>query len=109
MPRVLFVCTQNRMRSPTAERVFSNRPGFEVASAGVDLGAEVPVSAELLQWADVILVMEPAHQSEIARRFRRHLKGKRIICLDIPDLFTYMDPDLVRLLEAKVGPFFRQE
>ena len=108
MHRVLFVCTQNRMRSPTAERVFSSRPGFEVASAGVDLGAVVPVSAELVQWADVIFVMEPGHQSEIARRFRKHLTGKKIICLDIPDLFEYMDPELVRLLEARLAPFFRK-
>ena len=107
MPRVLFVCTQNRLRSPTAEQVFSDRPGFEVASAGVAPGAEVPVSPELLQWADVIFVMEPAHRKKLSTQFRPHLKGKRIICLNIPDQFEYMDPDLVRLLEIKVGPFFR--
>jgi len=107
MPRVLFVCTQNRLRSPTAEQVFCDRPGFEVASAGVAPDAEVPVSPELLQWADVIFVMEPAHRNKLSKQFRPHLKGKRIICLNIPDQFEYMDPDLVRLLEIKVGPFFR--
>ena len=109
MPRVLFVCAQNRLRSPTAEKVFSKRPGFEVASAGVAPGAEVPVSQELLGWADMIFVMEPAHRKELLKRFRPHLKDKRIICLNIPDEFQFMDPVLVRLLETKVEPFFRAE
>jgi Predicted protein tyrosine phosphatase len=104
--RVLFVCTQNRLRSPTAEQVFSNRAGFEVASAGTDPSAAVPVSPELLEWADVIFVMERAHRNKLMKKFRVHLKSQRIICLDIPDEFEYMDPALVRLLEAKVGPFF---
>jgi predicted protein tyrosine phosphatase len=104
--RVLFICTQNRLRSPTAERLFAGRPGFEVASAGVAAAAATPVSAELLEWADLIFVMEGAHRSRISRRFRASLKGKRLICLDIPDMFDYMDPALVRLLEAKAGPFF---
>ncbi len=106
MKRVLFVCTQNRLRSPTAEQVFSNRAGFEVASAGTDPSAAVPVSPELLEWADVIFVMERAHRNKLMKKFRVHLKSQRIICLDIPDEFEYMDPALVRLLEAKVGPFF---
>lgn len=107
MKRVLFICSQNRLRSPTAERVFSNRPGFEVASAGLNPDAETTVSPELLEWADVIFVMERSHRNKLSRKFRAHLKTKRIICLDIPDQFEYMDPALVRLLEAKVGPFLR--
>ena len=107
MPRVLFVCTQNQLRSPTAEQVFSNRAGFEVASAGLDPSANVPVTPELLEWADVIFVMEQSHRSKLSKRFRAHLRGKRIVCLEIPDEFEYMDPALVRLLETKVGRFFQ--
>ena len=106
MTRVLFVCSQNKLRSPTAEQVFSNRAGFEVASAGTDRGAETPVSSELIEWADVIFVMERAHRNKLSKSFRAQLKDKRIVCLDIPDDFEYMDPMLVRLLEAKAGPFF---
>jgi predicted protein tyrosine phosphatase len=108
MKHVLFVCSQNRLRSPTAEQVFSNRPGFEVASAGLSPEAETAVSPELLQWADVIFVMERTHRHKLAKKFRAHLDAKRIICLDIPDEFEFMDPELVRLLEAKVGPFFQR-
>jgi len=51
--------------------------------------------------------MERAHRNKLSKKFGPHLKSKRIICLDIPDQFDYMDPALVRLLETKVGPFFR--
>lgn len=107
MKRVLFICSQNRLRSPTAERLFSNRPGFEVASAGLSPEAETPVSPELLEWCDVIFVMEKAHRNKLTRKFSPYLRGKRVICLDIPDEFEFMDPVLVKLLEAKAGPFFR--
>jgi predicted protein tyrosine phosphatase len=107
MKHVLFVCTQNRLRSPTAEQIFSNRQGFEVASAGLDSSAGTPVSPELLEWADVIFVMEQSHRTKLSKRFRPHLKNKRVICLDIPDQFAYMDPALIHLLETKVGPFFQ--
>jgi predicted protein tyrosine phosphatase len=107
MKHVLFICSQNRLRSPTAEQVFAQTPGFDVASAGLSPEAATPVSPELLEWSDVIFVMERTHRNKLAKKFRAHLKGKRVICLDIPDEFEFMDPSLVRLLEAKAGPFFR--
>lgn len=52
--------------------------------------------------------MERAHRSRLSRKFRRHINRQRIICLDIPDDYDYMQPELVMLLEAKAGPFFRR-
>jgi len=108
MKRVLFICSQNRLRSPTAEQVFSNRAGFDVSSAGLNPDANTTVTPELLQWADVIFVMERSHRNKLSKIFRAHLNSKRIVCLDIPDEFEFMDPVLVRMLEAKVGPFFQR-
>jgi predicted protein tyrosine phosphatase len=107
MKRVLFICTQNRLRSPTAEQVFAGWPGIATDSAGLGNDADVPLSTEQIAWADIIFVMEKAHRKRLARRFGRHLNGKRVICLDIPDEYDYMQPELVTLLEAKVGPFLR--
>lgn len=104
---VLFICSQNRLRSPTAEQVFADRPSIETASAGLKPDADVPVSPELLQWADLIFVMERAHRSRLSSRFRPWLGGKRIVCLDIPDDYDFMQPTLVDLLERKVAPFLR--
>jgi predicted protein tyrosine phosphatase len=105
--RVLFVCSANQLRSPTAEQLFAGRPGFEVASAGLNRTAAIPVTPELLEWADVIFVMERQHRTKLANRFRRHLRSKRLICLDIPDEFEFMDPKLVAILNAKLESFFR--
>ncbi|MEN5042009.1 low molecular weight protein tyrosine phosphatase family protein [Stenotrophomonas sp. TWI1149] len=104
---VLFICSQNRLRSPTAEQVFADWPGIETASAGLKPDADVPVSPELLQWADLIVVMERAHRRRLASRFQRWLGGKRIVCLDIPDDYAFMAPALVALLQAKVPPLLR--
>ena len=99
---VLFICGQNRLRSPTAEQVFADWPGVETSSAGLKNEAENPVTPELLMWADIIFVMERSHRSKLASKFKSHLASKRIICLDIPDNFEYMEPSLVTLLMTKV-------
>jgi predicted protein tyrosine phosphatase len=102
MKRVLFICSQNRLRSPTAEQLFASHPGIEVTSAGLNHDADNPVTPELLQWADLIFVMEKVHRNKLQKRFRASLNHQRIICLNIPDEFEFMDPGLIRLLRAKV-------
>jgi predicted protein tyrosine phosphatase len=108
MTNVLFICSANRLRSPTAEQVFSTWPGVETDSAGISTGASVLLSSEQVDWADIIFVMEKAHRNKLVRQFRHHLKNKRVICLDIPDDFEFMDPVLVRTLENRVGRFLPQ-
>lgn len=103
MKHVLFICSQNRLRSPTAEQVFSTRQDIACSSAGLNHDAENPVTPELVSWADIIFVMERAHRSKLASKFRPYMGKARVICLDIPDNYAYMAPELVKLLEAKVG------
>jgi len=102
---VLFVCSANRLRSPTAEQVFAQREGIDVLSAGLNSDCGNPVTGELLDWADIVFVMEKAHRTKLSKRFRPHLKAARVICLDIPDDYEFMDPALIRLLEARVPRF----
>lgn len=104
MLRVLFVCSQNRWRSPTAEEVFADYPGIECSSAGLNHDAENPLTPELVEWADLICVMERRHKVKLSDRFQPFLSGKRVTCLDIPDKYRFMDPSLVRVLKAKVTP-----
>ncbi len=107
MTNALFICSANKLRSPTAEETFASWPGVETDSAGLALDASVTLSSEQIEWADIIFVMEKAHRNKLSKRFRRHLNGKRVICLDIPDDYAYMDPVLVQMLESKVGRFLR--
>jgi predicted protein tyrosine phosphatase len=106
---VLFICSQNRLRSPTAEQIFADWPGIECASAGLNHDADIPVSGEQLEWAHIIFVMEKAHRNKLSSRFKQHLKNAKVICLDIPDDFEYMDPTLIKLLKGKVPRFLPQQ
>lgn len=104
---VLFVCSRNRYRSPTAEALFADVPGVETDSAGTADDAEQVVDAELLGWADLVVVMEGRHRRALTRKFGRWLKGKRVVVVDIPDRFERDDPELVALLRARVTPHLR--
>lgn len=105
--RVLFLCSRNRLRSPTAEAVFRAWPGLEVDSAGLAPDAETPLSAEQVAWAELIVVMENAHKRRLQARFAGQLKGKRVVVLGIPDDYEFMQPELVDLLLRKAGPLLR--
>ncbi|ERS82300.1 MULTISPECIES: low molecular weight protein tyrosine phosphatase family protein [Gammaproteobacteria] len=107
MTRILFVCSQNKLRSPTAEAVFSEEPNVEVRSAGLNNDAEVPLGAEDIEWAEVIFVMENAHKRKLRTRFREHLKNQKLICLGIPDNYEYMAPELVDIFRSRIPQFLR--
>ena len=105
MKRILFICSRNKLRSPTAEEIFRGHPGVETDSAGLADDAEVPLSADQIEWADVILVMEPIHKTRLNRRFKDLLGGKRIAILGIPDHYGYMEEALIRSLKSKCAPY----
>jgi len=105
MKNLLFLCSQNKLRSPTAEAVFADYPGVEVDSAGLNNDAEVPLSIEQLEWADVIIVMEKEHRNRLNRKFKPALAGKRIAVLNIPDDYDYMDEELIALLKLRCHPY----
>lgn len=100
---ILFVCSRNKKRSPTAEAIFSGIEGFEVASAGTAKDAEEKVTPEILEWANLVVVMESYHKRRLNEMHGRHLRGKRIVCLDIKDRYEYMDDELIALLRVKMN------
>lgn len=102
--RVLFVCSGNRLRSPTAEAVFADWPGVAALSAGTAPDADLRVSADLVEWADLVVAFEGRHRRHLRRTFGPFLGGTRVVVLGVPDEFALMDPALVRLLRDRVGP-----
>lgn len=100
---VLFICSRNQWRSPTAEQVWRRHPGLFVRSAGTSPNARYPVSASDLVWAQVIFVMEEKHKSRLLAGHRPVLQNKPIHVLDIPDEYRCMNPELVGLLRKSVG------
>jgi predicted protein tyrosine phosphatase len=105
--RVLFLCSRHRLRSPTAAEVFQAWPHLEVDSAGLADDAETPLSSDQLDWAELIVVMEASHRRRLQQRYGTRLRGKRVVCLDIPDRYDFMQSELVELLLRKVGPLLR--
>jgi len=99
---LLFVCSENRLRSPTGEEVFSAYHGLNAIGCGTNSDAETPVSGDLIEWADIIFVMERSHRNKVSKKYRELLKNKKLVCLDVPDIYDRMDPTLVRLLENRV-------
>jgi predicted protein tyrosine phosphatase len=102
MTKVLFLCSKNKLRSPTAEAIFSDFDGWEVYSAGISNDAEVHVSLEDIEWADYIFVMENIHKKKLSSKFGSALNKQAVISLDIPDNYEYMDKELIKILKAKV-------
>jgi len=102
--KLLFVCSRNRRRSLTAEKLFHGLNGLEARSAGTEPGARVRVTAGHLGWADLIFVMEKKHLRRLREKFAEELAGRRVVCLHIPDDYQFMQPELVALLESAVSP-----
>src|SRR5262245_26465997 len=96
--RVLFVCRLNRYRSATAERMFCKRRDLDVRSAGTAEDALVRVTERMLDWAEKILVMDSKEVEALKRMFPGHPALDRLVCLDIPDEFVFLQPQLVELL-----------
>jgi len=102
--RVLFVCSKNKWRSPTAEQVFRKEVGLNVRSAGTSRSARRTITVADIRWADLILVMEDKHRARLRAQFRDEVRYKAVHSLDIPDLYRYMDPALIEILQDKVPP-----
>jgi predicted protein tyrosine phosphatase len=103
--RLLFVCSRNQWRSPTAESLFRRHPHYEARSAGTSNRARVTVNEQHIVWADDVFVMEHQHRQMLLARFARALEHKPLIVLDIPDDYRFMDEELLVLLRASLGGY----
>lgn len=99
---MLFLCHYNMTRSATAERLFCKRPDLDVRSAGTSPDALARVNALMLEWADVIFIMDDVQRRSLESMFPDHPALERLVCLDIPDNYTFLEPELVKLLEERV-------
>lgn len=100
---LLFICSRNQWRSPTAEEVWRKKLGYNARSAGTSPRARKTVGPADIRWADFIFVMEKKHKNRLVSEFKKMLDHKPIFVLDIPDEYKYMDTDLVSDIEAKVA------
>ena len=103
--KLLFICSRNRWRSLTAEKIFQGMPGFAAKSAGTEPRARIRVNEGHIGWADIIFVMECKHADYLQEKFPDALAGKPLHNLRIPDDFEFMDAALVEMLRSGVTDF----
>ncbi len=99
---LLFLCSQNKRRSLTAEKLFNGYNGHQARSAGTENNARIKVTAGLIGWADMIFCMEKKHLRRVREKFAEELRGKKTVCLNIPDDFEFMDEELQELLLGSI-------
>ncbi len=107
MQNILFICSRNQWRSPTAEKIYAKDPRMNVRSAGTSPKAKKTVNAKDIAWAELIFVMEYKHKERLKTVFGKLLQYKKIIVLDIPDEYQYMNETLVELLQSSVEGYLK--
>ncbi len=103
--KLLFICSYNVRRSLTAEWMYDGCSAYSVRSAGTEEGTRTEATKDLIEWADTIFVMEPDHLHTLRQRFGEALVGKKVHCLDIPDIYNFMEPALVSELRMKLTEY----
>ena len=107
MLHLLFVCSRNKWRSPTAETIYKNHAGINVKSAGTEPSARIKLNAKMIEWADIIFVMERKHKQRMNENFPEATQNKNIVILEIPDEYKYMDADLIQEIKAIVDAYIQ--
>jgi len=105
MKNVLFVCSRNKWRSLTAETIFKNNSELNVKSAGTENSARVVINAKMIIWADLIFVMEKHHKEKLLLKFPDETKTEKIIILEIPDNYKFMDPELIEEIKVSISAY----
>jgi protein-tyrosine phosphatase len=104
--KILFVCSRNKWRSRTAETIFKDNGEHEIKSAGTERSARIKLNQSLINWADMIFVMETKHQKKVLDKFEFNKSEKNMEILDIQDEYKYMDDELVEILKIKLTDLF---
>ncbi|HEY4323228.1 MAG TPA: protein tyrosine phosphatase [Mucilaginibacter sp.] len=107
MSNLLFICSKNQWRSPTAELLFKNQQVHQARAAGTSDKARIKVTQKLIDWADIVFVMERKHKELLNRRFPSVISDKQLIVLNIEDNYQYGDPELIAILREELGAYLK--
>lgn len=105
-PRLVFVCSAGMLRSATGAKAFAAK-GCNTRSCGTHNFALIPLSANLIAWADRIYFahMENWHKARATFKGNADLLAmmhdKAQVCA-VPDIYDYDDPDLHAEWEKQV-------
>ena len=105
----LFVCSMNKWRSPTAERIYARRHRLQTRSGGTSSKARHRVSLNDIQWSDLIIVMESKHKQRLLADYPEAMRYREIHVLHIEDNYQFMDPELIEELRGLIDPILDEK
>jgi predicted protein tyrosine phosphatase len=105
-PKISVVCGRNKRRSRTAEYIFKNDNRFQIRSAGISSQSDVQINEKLINWANIIFVMDNGQRNRIQNQYR-NLDIPEIHSLDISDDYEYLDEDLINMLDTRINGTLR--
>ena len=100
--KILFVCSLNKFRSLTAEKMYDRFDRYQVRSRGTEKGARIKITEGDVGWADIIFTMEKRHTNRLRKKFRESMMGKKVVTLFIEDIYEPMEPALIQVLSQKL-------
>jgi predicted protein tyrosine phosphatase len=101
MPKkLLFVCNQGQNRSRTGAEMYA-RKGYETDYAGIYSDTR-PLTAEMLEWADLVFVFERNQLDVIKARWPDLAFAKPIVNLGVNDFYCHGDPELKAIIRKGV-------
>ena len=102
--RVLCLCSAGLLRSPTAANVLHQEFFYNTRAAGVTPEyALVYVDPVLIEWADEIVCVEQSVLDTLRSDWGDLLKHKRVMTLDVPDMYEWNDPELRDIISQQYG------
>lgn len=108
--RVLCVCSAGILRSATAAHILCQEPyNFNTRNVGTASYALIPLTDDLLQWADEIICMEPEHEIKVKIMLEDLMYTTPVVTLHIEDIYEYRDPELVRLIQTKYNEYLASQ
>lgn len=100
--KVLCLCSAGMLRSPTIANTLHKEYGYNTRAAGVDAHyALIPVDSVLLEWADEIVCAEGSVYRTLTKHYSLDDINRYIVVLNIPDRFSWNDPELVALIKKQ--------
>jgi predicted protein tyrosine phosphatase len=103
--QLLFVCSRNQWRSPTAAHLFAQSELYVAKSDGTSDSARIKITPGLINWADLIFVMEKRHAAIVSQKYADLIATKSVIILHISDDYQYLDPELIEILESRLSEY----
>ena len=107
--KVLCVCSAGLLRSPTIAWILSNDPfNYNTRAVGTSSDYALIVLDEVqLQWADVVVFVDQGNYVNACYEYEELINNMEHYVLDIPDIYEFKHPKLVKIATQQLKEAFK--